>query len=710
MAGRLHQPFDHRPGRGRIVDDQDPTPGRRLGPRRGRRRAGVAAQGRADHAGGVEDQGDPPRRLDRGAGEEPGVADPRPEALDHHLLLGQQLVDQEGHPALARGDDHGGDLAIARGLAAGQAQGLGERGQREERAPARGQDPAAFDRAEVGLADPHQLLDVGRGQGEDLAAGREHECPEGRQREWDGQDEPEPPARPGVKVDRPVELLQPVLDHVQPDPPARDGGDPPGRGEPGQEDHPLQVARVRRLVDPPPPGLVAEPVEVEAEAVVGDDHLDLRPPERGRDRDPPPGRLARLDSPGGGLDPVVDRVVDQVAERVLERLQDRAVDLDLAPLDRQLDLLAEVAGDVAGGSLQALAGLGEGEHPGVADLVLQAGRGAVELGPVAPHRLRQPLEVAVEPAEALAGPADRGRGPARERRSATVARPAQEVRQRLLDGPPLRPPPCHELADRLQVLAPRADPAAGDHHLAAVRQEGVELLGRDPDERRWRRRLGREVRSRRGRGRGRGRGGADRPEPGGGGFEAGDQGGQRRAIQAGLLAEPGAGLLDGVDRPEEESGRLRGEGQAAVPPGGEEVFEEVAGRLDRPGVDRPRRPLHAVRGPEHRAERLGPVLPLLHRQEVAVEPPDVLVELAEERGHQPLDEGVPVHRRRRPARARRSRPRDDLAGDPSIADPPGKGEGRQGGFAGRARSPRRPRSPRHHPSDTANAYTYANGR
>ena len=128
----------------------------------------------------------------------------------------------------------------------------------------------------------------------------------------------------------------------------------------------------------------------------------------------------------------------------------------------------------------------------------------------------------------------------------------------------------------------------------------------------------------------------------------GQQRDQRRVREVGLLAEPDAGLLDGVGRGEQQREQVVVEAQAAVAPGDDQLLEQVADRLDRRHVNRPRGPLEAMHRPEHRGERLGPRRPvrvLLQRQEVAVERPDVLVELAQEGGHQPLDQAVPVHRR-----------------------------------------------------------------
>ena len=96
---------------------------------------------------------------------------------------------------------------------------------------------------------------------------------------------------------------------------------------------------------------------------------------------------------GGGLDAVVDRVADQVAERVAHRLDHRPVELDLGPLHLEVDLLAQLVGEVADRAREPLGERGERRQPRVHHLVVQLAREApqaVDLGLESrPHVLGQ---------------------------------------------------------------------------------------------------------------------------------------------------------------------------------------------------------------------------------------------------------------------------------------------------------------------------------
>ena len=108
-----------------------------------------------------------------------------------------------------------------------------------------------------------------------------------------------------------------------------------------------EVALVGRLGQ----AALGEPVRTASRsrprAVVGDDDLDLRPRSAAETRTRAASGLPAARRTVGRLDAVVDGVAHQVRERVLQPFEDRAVDLDVAPLDDQVDVLAPGRRDVA---------------------------------------------------------------------------------------------------------------------------------------------------------------------------------------------------------------------------------------------------------------------------------------------------------------------------------------------------------------------------
>ena len=172
-----------------------------------------------------------------------------------------------------------------------------------------------------------------------------------------------------------------------------------GRGKPGQEDARRQVSFVGGLAEPLLAHLLAHGLQVEAPTVVRDHHFDLRAAERGRQRDPPLGELAGGLALVGRLDAMIHGVADQMVQRVSQTLEDRAVQLDLAPLDQKFDLFAARPGQVAHQPVEALAGLGERQHPQPSHRVVEEVGHLVELAAVARQDHGKTLQVLLEAAQ-----------------------------------------------------------------------------------------------------------------------------------------------------------------------------------------------------------------------------------------------------------------------------------------------------------------------
>src|ERR1041385_256399 len=92
-----------------------------------------------------------------------------------------------------------------------------------------------------------------------------------------------------------------------------------------------------------------------------------------RSRMSPSRGLPRLEPLRGGLDAVVRCVPHQVGKRVGEAVEHRAVELDVAALDLEPDLLAQVATQVSHHAGESVEDLGHRRHAGAEHAALQAG-------------------------------------------------------------------------------------------------------------------------------------------------------------------------------------------------------------------------------------------------------------------------------------------------------------------------------------------------
>ena len=280
----------------------------------------------------------------------------------------------------------------------------------------------------------------------------------------------------------------------------------------------------------------------------------------------------------------------------------------------------------------------------------------------------------------------RGPRPPARRAPSTAARGRSTARHSA-------PPAADELAQGRHVLDPRLHPPPRHEQLAAARQHGVELLGRDPHEGRADGQLGGRLlggrRQRRG-GAGAAGGGAgacgSAPRGGAGGGATATVGGGGAGVGSATAA--GAGRPGPAPRPRPRRPRPPpSPGGAAAPPAASRRGPAAPAAASPP--PRSRRPsgtagrtgpgpsgawpscaaartssrrwqassisptlteraapfrLCTVRSSVlNRSARPGPSGLLLQGQQVVVQRAHVLLELAEERRHQPLDESVLVH-------------------------------------------------------------------
>ena len=95
-----------------------------------------------------------------------------------------------------------------------------------------------------------------------------------------------------------------------------------------------------------------------------------------RDLDRTDAWLTGGDAVVGMLDSVVHRVAHQVDDRIAERIDDRAIELGVPPDELQVDLLAELARQVADESREAHEDDVDGDHPDLHDHRLECLTGA----------------------------------------------------------------------------------------------------------------------------------------------------------------------------------------------------------------------------------------------------------------------------------------------------------------------------------------------
>ena len=329
------------------------------------------------------------------------------QALDHDLLLGDQLVDDERHPPVAGATIRPGRFAVSAGRLGrrpGPARRTGGR-------PATASRPGpSISRPSTGRRSPGST----RTSFWTLVLARAKDCPEARTSRarsvvrvsgtasvnrvpWPGSETmPIVPCKPSTR------LLTTSRPTPRPEMLVMIGAvEKPGRKirSTGRARRPARRARVWR-----PGG--AEPSRSSPAPSSATTTSTCVPRSAADTVDPRRRGLARRAAAVGRLDAVVDGVADQVDQRVLQPFQHRPVELDVAPLDDQLDLLAAGLGQVADDPIQPLAGLGEREHPDPAHLVVEQTGRSGELAAVAGHGHGEALEVLLQLAEFLADPAE----------------------------------------------------------------------------------------------------------------------------------------------------------------------------------------------------------------------------------------------------------------------------------------------------------------
>ena len=264
--------------------------------------------------------------------------------------------------------------------------------ERREPPANRDQFTAALDRSHGAGQRAKRFLDRERGNDVPLVADAHQQPLDDGQRQGDVGGEPG--ALPGHRFD--LHLAANLFDipphHVHPHAAAGEARDLLGGRKSGHENQVEDLGFRERFLgidEPPLHGLGQDPAGVQAATVVLDLDNDESPLVKGFQRDRARGRLARRGPLTGQFDAVVGRVADHVHERIAQLLDDGSVEFRLLPLQPEVDLLAEIAGQIANEPRHLPERAPDRHHP-------QRHRGSLQIR-------RDAAELAEAPGEVLVG-------------------------------------------------------------------------------------------------------------------------------------------------------------------------------------------------------------------------------------------------------------------------------------------------------------------
>ena len=177
-------------------------------------------------------------------------------------------------------------------------------------------------------------------------------------------------------IDDAANLFDIIAHHIHADTAAGQIGDFRGRGKSWREDKAMDLLLGHRgelfmggetLFE----RLFTDAGGVQPHAVIGDGDDDMATFMEGLQRDDAFFRLAGLDPVGRHFQAVIGGIAHHMGQRILDQFQHLAVELGIAAIHHQFDLLAEIGGDVTDNARQLAPGIADGLHPGLHDPVLQ---------------------------------------------------------------------------------------------------------------------------------------------------------------------------------------------------------------------------------------------------------------------------------------------------------------------------------------------------
>ena len=258
--------------------------------------AGEQVVDRADQVLDVDDQHRPAVFEHRGAIDIGHLAQPRIQRRDAQVALAQEPVDHHAEAMAAVAGNHDRqELTGARSMVSGQVEDSGRLDQAHGLIVEH-HVLLALELAQVVAVEHEDAVDPAQGEGIGLAGDLDEQGTDDRHGDRQLEHEPRSLAGPAGDADRAAHCVHHALNHVEPDAAAGDLGDLLLGREPGQEEEIEQLGLAQ-------PGshrgggqsalddLGAEPLQVDATAVVGKDDLEH------------PRAMARLqaDGPHGGL-------------------------------------------------------------------------------------------------------------------------------------------------------------------------------------------------------------------------------------------------------------------------------------------------------------------------------------------------------------------------------------------------------------------------
>ena len=290
----------------------------------------------------------------------------------------EEAVDEQGKGAAPRRAEDD-EAAFGFGQSRAGAEHGREAGERDPFA-ADGGDPGAADILDLDGAarHPDDLVDRRARDGVGLAAGADGQRRDDGQGERDFEGQGQPLPCPAGDVDQAADPLHIGSDHVHSDPAAADLADLAGGGEARREDQSVAL----RLIElggalgrqcAVRHRLGGKRGAVDSAAVVADLDQDLVARLAGADPEPARGALAAPFAFGGRLDAMVDGVADDVGQRIADDLDHLAVQLDVATVYLERDLLAELTGKVADHARKTREEIVDPLHAGASDGVAHLG-------------------------------------------------------------------------------------------------------------------------------------------------------------------------------------------------------------------------------------------------------------------------------------------------------------------------------------------------
>ncbi len=227
----------------------------------------------------------------------------------------------------------------------------------------------AFELPQVVAIEHENSIDAAQGKRIRFAADLDQQGSNDRHGDRQLEDEPRAPADTAGHAHRAAHRVHHALNDVEPDTAAGDLGDIFLGRESGQKQEVEQLGLAQSSRDPGRgqatlDDLGAEPVEIDAPAVIGQDDLEHARAMARLQVNDASRRLARRLALVGRFQPMVERIANQMVERRLEPIENVAVDARRLTDDFKLRLLAQLTRQIAHQPWESLDAIGRSAASG----------------------------------------------------------------------------------------------------------------------------------------------------------------------------------------------------------------------------------------------------------------------------------------------------------------------------------------------------------